>query len=163
MVWQRCLNVSTCAQFIAVNSKIFLIILWVFYCVKVVEDGVICHSEGATPSVCKKVPKTLGVTSSCGLILVKCSDSKMVYITLQLCHLSCWHSLKWLANKKATCSKGGCFVPNLCNAFTLSSDVLVKIGQAICPIFDLVLLGGQFNNTLQVYKLWYFSICVGPS
>ena len=44
------------------------------------------------------------------------------------------------------------------NAFTSSSDVLVKIGRAIRAIFDLVLLGGQFNNTLLVDKLWYYSI-----
>ena len=30
--------------------------------------------------------------------------------------------------------------------------------RAIRAMFDLVLLWGQFNNTLLVYKLWYYSI-----
>ena len=52
-----------------------------------------------------------------------------------------------------------CF-QEVANAFTSSSDVLVKILQAICPMFDLVLPWGQFNNTLLVYKLRYYSIYV---
>ena len=43
-------------------------------------------------------------------------------------------------------------------AFTSSSDVLIKIGRAICAMFDLVLLWDQFNNTLLVYKLRYYSL-----
>ena len=63
-----------------------------------------------------------------------------------------WAGIRyWTSRWKPTCSKGGSIAQKEHNAFISSSDVLIKIGQAICAIYKNARPNNnQFKITINV-------------